>query len=331
MNRRAAYTAFLFGVTMLGNGIATKTHTTAPPSNNTAWWSRQRFPVRLNAFKQPTRLLSVHQLLKVLDLCCSHRHQVRIANFGAGEYRPTENNLTYTLDPVNEILMHAKLGHALLVDPDPDRLQRVVHQLPNKRVFARAEFATPETVSRQLRKAQLNKNLTVLKIDIDCFDCSLLSAVLDIKELHPAVIVMEANVKYPPPLRFNVGFVSGMTLGSRLGKPWGCSLAYQAAFLGERNYSLLHLDTLDAVFVRDDLWPFPWRPLHARETFEAHFLNFKGVSNFRPPMWGRAHTLLADAKGSSARLLRLARTEPASQDEKIRTKGEKPAPWNLTL
>eukprot|EP00315_Gephyrocapsa_oceanica_P028672 CAMPEP_0185458886 /NCGR_PEP_ID=MMETSP1365-20130426/83487_1 /TAXON_ID=38817 /ORGANISM="Gephyrocapsa oceanica, Strain RCC1303" /LENGTH=322 /DNA_ID=CAMNT_0028065403 /DNA_START=87 /DNA_END=1052 /DNA_ORIENTATION=- len=310
---------------------ATVLHTESPPSNDTGMWPRQPAQARLNVFKQPTRLLSVRQLLEVLDLCCSDSHKVRIANFGAGEYRPA-GNVSYTLDPVNEILMHSKQGHALLVDPDSDRLQRASQQLPMERVVALAEFATPETVHRQLRKARL-LNITVLKIDIDCFDCSLLSAVLDKSNgrLRPAVIVMEANVKFPPPIRFNVGFVPGIALGSRIGKPWGCSLAYQAAFLGARHYSLLHLDILDSVFVRDDLWRFPWRPLHPQEAFEAHFLNFVGTSNFRPPMWERAHALLADAKGSSARLLARARLEPLSQDSNIRRHGQQPAPWNMTV
>lgn len=115
-----------------------------------------------------------------------------------------------------------------------------------------------------------------------------------------------------------------------IGKPWGCSLAYQAEFLSTR-YSLLHLDILDSVFVRDDLWKFPWRPLHPQEAFEAHFLNFVGISNFEPPMRRQTLSLIADAKGSMLRLLALAHAEPLSQDNIIRRHGQQPAPWNMTL
>ena len=326
----------IFGVTLLDNGKATVIHAAAPPSNETGMWPPQPLPARLNVYNQPTRLLSVRQLLEVLDLCCTTSHPpVNIANFGAGEYPPA-NGVTYTLDPVNEILAHAKRAHALLVDPESERLQRTTQRLPKERVTALAEFATPGTVHSQLRRARLtvHRDLTVVKIDIDCFDCSLLSAVLDVEKRRPAVIVMEANAKFPPPLRFNVGFVSGMKLGSRLGRPWGCSLAYQTAFLGERHYSLLHQDMLDAVFVRDDLWPFPWRPLRPQEAFEAHFLKFVGSSSgFRPPMRERANKLLADASGSSISLLARARLEPLAQDNKMRRNGPQlaMAPWNLTV
>ena len=144
------------GFVVLGIAKATVMRDAVPTSNDTGAWPHEPVQVRLNVFDQPTRLLSVRQLLKVLDLCCK-KHPVRIANFGAGEYLPDARNKTYTLDPVNEILRHARRGRALLVDPNRERLHRATRELPPERVVALAEFATPETVDDQLRRAQLGR------------------------------------------------------------------------------------------------------------------------------------------------------------------------------
>ncbi|EOD30202.1 hypothetical protein EMIHUDRAFT_113424 [Emiliania huxleyi CCMP1516] len=310
--------------------------------NSTGLWVRPPEPTRRNTFLQSTNLLSIERLVK--DVCnqanAGCRSGIRLANFGAGEYLTSTRNVA-TLDPVNKLLLGAGDARALLVDPDANRLHKAARALPASKVVALNEYATPGSVRSQLQRAGLvGVPLSVLKIDIDSFDCDLLAATLA-AGTQPRVIVLEANVKFPPKLRFSAHFDARVAAGSRLGKPWGCSLAYQHAVL--RDYELLHLDTLDSVHVLRSVWPFARRPCSVRQTYEAGFAEpcrraaragwLGDFEQMRPvqAMCRHSESLLKRSNGSKERLLVAAREELMRQDEKQQQKGTTLARWTLEV
>lgn len=320
------------------------------PCSSTGLWVQPPETTRLNTFLQPTNLLSISRL--VAEVCgrtgAGCKAGIQLANFGAGEYLTPFSNVT-TLDPVNSLLLGTANARALLVDADAARLRKAVRALPPSKVVALAEHVTPHSVRNQLQRAGLlGAPLSVLKIDIDSFDCDLLMATLA-AGTRPRVIVLEANVKFPPPLRFSAHFDERVAVGSRLGKPWGCSLAYQHAMLGEFGYDLLHLDTLDSVHVLRSVWPFrsAWplggRPCSVQQAYEAGFSEpcrraeragwsggYASLSAVRA-MCRHSEMLLRRSNGSAEQLLEAARKEPTHQDKRQKDKGASLARWTLVL
>eukprot|EP00929_Paragymnodinium_shiwhaense_P037555 TRINITY_DN19991_c0_g1_i1.p1 TRINITY_DN19991_c0_g1~~TRINITY_DN19991_c0_g1_i1.p1 ORF type:complete len:427 (+),score=74.69 TRINITY_DN19991_c0_g1_i1:68-1348(+) len=121
-----------------------------------------------------------------------------------------------------------------------------------------------ETVWPLLRKlagAQDFRNVDILKMDIDSYDCDLLAALLRLG-LRPKVIVAEVNVNIPPPFRFNWRFdanTSRVVMENDL-VSWnwmyplfGCSLSEQATLLAAENYSLVFFWDADAIFLETSL------------------------------------------------------------------------------
>jgi hypothetical protein len=63
-------------------------------------------------------------------------------------------------------------------------------------------------------------------------------------------VLMEANVWWPPPIRFAIMDAPGYDSENR-GFMYGCSVAYQADLLRAHGYALLQLDWNNALYVRE--------------------------------------------------------------------------------
>lgn len=122
-------------------------------------------------------------------------------------------------------------------------------------VEVRIEEVTPENVVDILMKSP---GTEVIKMDIDGWDCDVLSAMLTLsrnKEIDVQIIMTEYNVKYPPPVL--------MTLATRprasykhclRGHLYGCSLQYLNDYVMVPNqFVLVQVDWQNALFVRQHI------------------------------------------------------------------------------
>ncbi|CAE7360039.1 unnamed protein product, partial [Symbiodinium necroappetens] len=97
----------------------------------------------------------------------------------------------------------------------------------------------------------------VWKVDIDSIDCTVLEVLLRGTELEllPKALILEVNPDYPPPYKFSVTGIQGLTetdgdfwARAMLGL-YGCSLSHQVALLREFGYWLIGYHHKDALYV----------------------------------------------------------------------------------
>ena len=141
-------------------------------------------------------------------------------------------------------------GYAgLMVDGDPAQRPKMRQRIPSSRVAQEIALLSPANVAGMLRAAGAPSVPDLVKIDIDSFDCAVIAALLD--AYKPKAIVMEANIHFPPPMRFAL-LRADRYDSERRGCAYGCSLAYQAALLKSYGYTLLQLEWNNAIYVRAD-------------------------------------------------------------------------------
>ena len=141
-------------------------------------------------------------------------------------------------------------GYAgLMVDGDPAQRPKMRSRIPSSRVAQEIALLSPANVAGMLRAAGAPSVPDLVKIDIDSFDCAVIAALLD--AYKPKAIVMEANIHFPPPMRFAL-LRADRYDSERRGCAYGCSLAYQAALLKSYGYTLLQLEWNNAIYVRAD-------------------------------------------------------------------------------
>lgn len=191
------------------------------------------------------RTTSIHKLLpKLMKAVTSEdtKNRSRLVDFGAGVRDD---------DPMFPFI-DTGLWDALLVDGDPQQEGPMAKRFPHSKTVI--SYITAQTVPRLLADYGFGKNLDLLKIDIDSFDCFVMNKVLTVT--RPSVIVMEVNVKFPPHIRFAMmpGFENNSNKqydfdSEQRGHVYGCSLAYQVHDLMRPNgYEILHLDTNNAIY-----------------------------------------------------------------------------------
>ena len=91
----------------------------------------------------------------------------------------------------------------------------------------------------------------LLKVDIDGHDCLVTEAILEAK-FSPALVLMEINARFPPPLKFSLIFEESYESEDRTFL-YGCSLSYASEMMCKRGYRLVQLTYIDALFIRDDI------------------------------------------------------------------------------
>jgi hypothetical protein len=115
-------------------------------------------------------------------------------------------------------------------------------------VFACRNRATPDNIVPLLNSYEIDKDFSVLSLDIDGNDYWVLRAIL--KEFRPRLIVSEINEKIPPPIRFVVRYDPDFQLRHHF---FGYSISLLADLCDEFDYVLLDLEYNNAFLAPREL------------------------------------------------------------------------------
>ena len=108
--------------------------------------------------------------------------------------------------------------------------------------------ADPANICSLLKSLDVEKDFSVLSLDIDGNDYWVLKAILT--EFRPALIVTEINEKIPPPLRFLVKYDPAFQLRRHF---FGYSIAMLGDLCDEYDYGILELEYNNAFIARRDI------------------------------------------------------------------------------
>ncbi len=97
--------------------------------------------------------------------------------------------------------------------------------------------ADPVNIGSLLKSLDVERDFSVLSLDIDGNDYWVLKAILS--EFRPGLIVTEINEKIPPPLRFLVKYDANFQLRRHF---FGYSISVLADLCEEHNYGILELE-----------------------------------------------------------------------------------------
>jgi hypothetical protein len=162
-------------------------------------------------------------------------------------------------DPTYPLLNASNLSFgALLIDPNthpsffnayPKRTNiRIIHDF----------IWTESIVENIFEKYKISKDFTLLKVDIDSYECSLLEAILH-ANYHPQLIHTEFNPIFPPPVIFMPIYNSKTKndwqppLWSNLGPFYGRSLSALSKILKSFDYILVEVDLWDVIYIQRQL------------------------------------------------------------------------------
>ncbi len=199
------------------------------------------------------------------------RHQARLARNSSGFSRWSEESILKRLigellpadhchsavdigagDGVrwsNTYALFSQDWRGLGVEGDPRRvikLARAYQRYPN--AFACRARVTPRTVIPLLNAYEIEKDFSVLSLDIDGNDYWVLRALL--AEFRPRLIVTEINEKIPPPIRFIVKYNPDFELRHHF---FGYSIASLADLSVEFDYSIVALEYNNAFLAANEL------------------------------------------------------------------------------
>src|ERR1051325_889990 len=127
---------------------------------------------------------------------------------------------------------------ALGIEADPHKyelLSQVYRRFPNAHACHRR--VQPELINELLEGFGIEKNFSVLCLDIDGNDYWILSAILS--RFRPRLIITEINEKIPPPLRFAVKYDQDFRLRHHF---YGYSIAALEDLAKRHDYGILRLE-----------------------------------------------------------------------------------------
>ena len=181
-----------------------------------------------------------------------------VVNLGAGHYWEVEDA---DADPTYKLLQEHPGGASLLVEANAESLSKTVARLEAggaRGITGRNSRITPNNIVGILKDADVPRQPDLLKVDIDSFDFAVVDAVLQ-AGYAPALIAVEVNPDFPPPLRFLVEYSDRLRIASGMAGFFGCSTAAWGQMGRQHGYALLQGDTLfsshDVVLLRLDLLP----------------------------------------------------------------------------
>lgn len=163
-------------------------------------------------------------------------------------------------DPTWPAFMDPRMG-GVLVDGQVTATLFAAYPLKRGNVrLSSGVYVDPVTFPSLLTNLSVPSVFTLLKLDIDSFDCLATANMLD-AGFSPLLIFSEVNTVFPPPLRFAMG--TGITRAGEAfdyspapaaldALPFGCSLSATADVLMPRGYVLVEVDGWDALWVRAD-------------------------------------------------------------------------------
>ena len=117
-----------------------------------------------------------------------------------------------------------------------------------QKVFACRNRATPENIVPLLNSYEIEKDFSVLSLDIDGNDYWVLRAILS--EFRPQLVVTEINEKIPPPIRFVVKYNPDFQLRHHF---FGYSISMLADLCEEFGYVILELEYNNAFLAPKEL------------------------------------------------------------------------------
>ena len=125
-------------------------------------------------------------------------------------------------------------------------LERAYKKLP--RAFACHQTADPDNIVPLLKSLGIEKDFSVLSLDIDGNDYWVLKAILS--EFRPALVVTEINEKIPPPLRFLFKYAPNSQLRHHF---FGYSIAVLEDLCEQVDYGILELEYNNAFIAPKEL------------------------------------------------------------------------------
>ena len=108
--------------------------------------------------------------------------------------------------------------------------------------------AEPENIVSLFRSLDIEKNFSVLSLDIDGNDYWVLEAILS--SFRPSLIVTEINEKIPPPIRFVIKYDPDFTLRHHF---YGYSIASLSDLCARHGYGILELEYNNAFLAPKEL------------------------------------------------------------------------------
>jgi len=149
----------------------------------------------------------------------------------------------------NTYALFSQGWRGLGAEGDPDKVSRLARAYRSyPRVFACRAQVTPHTVGPLLQAYEIEKDFSVLSLDIDGNDYWVLRAILS--EFRPRLIVTEINEKIPPPIRFIVKYNPEFRLRHHF---FGFSIASLADLCAEFDYSIVALEYNNAFLAANEL------------------------------------------------------------------------------
>ncbi|MEP6743761.1 MAG: hypothetical protein ABJB61_14785, partial [bacterium] len=164
-----------------------------------------------------------------------------VVDIGAGNGVRWSNSYALVLEGWN----------ALGIESDPhkyDFLTQVYRRFPNARPLnCRVQ---PDSIEALLEGFDINKDFSVLCLDIDGNDYWILEAILS--SFRPRLIVTEINEKIPPPIRFIVKYDPAFKLRHHF---YGYSIAALGDLCARHGYGILRLEYNNAFIAPRELAP----------------------------------------------------------------------------
>ena len=138
-----------------------------------------------------------------------------------------------------------------------------------KNAFVNREKVTPNNIIQILNNYEIPKNFGILNIDIDSYDLDVLKAIID-NRYKPSIISAEINEKIPPPIQFSVLYDEKHSYNND--DFYGCSISALYKYLSEKDYILVDLLYINAIFV-DRKYIQLLEPLTDSEAYVAGYKN----------------------------------------------------------
>jgi hypothetical protein len=170
------------------------------------------------------------------------------ASTAGGQYDPTYPLLS---------AINSSFG-ALLIDPNTN--PSLFNAYPNRtNIHIVHDFIWSESIVQNIfEKYNISKHFTILKVDIDSYECSLFENILH-ANYRPQIIHTEFNPIFPPPVIFMPIYNSTTkndwrpSLWADSGPFYGCSLSALSKLLKSFDYILVEVDFWDVIYIQREL------------------------------------------------------------------------------
>jgi hypothetical protein len=176
-----------------------------------------------------------------------------LVNIGAA----SENGGIY--DPTFPLLADTNSSFgALLIDPNSKPSLFYAYPRRNN-IRLTHDYTWSESIIQNIFiKYNISKHFTLLKVDIDSYECSILKTILQ-AGYRPQLIHTEFNPIFPPPIIFMPIYNSSTKndwkppLWSTISPFYGCSLSALSKILLSFNYVLVEVEFWDVIYIKREI------------------------------------------------------------------------------